>query len=275
MSGFVERQFDAGEVAINVAEWADNGPPLIFIHGVTSDWSTWEPIVSAFAADWRCFAVDLRGHGKSGHIPGGYHRDLYAVDLVALIRNYIGAPTYVVGHSLGATTAVGVAASIPDMVKAVVYEDPPMFTHEVTGEAGTPRSRFGWQLELLEAEVSEEALAEAVFKHNGGARSAAATKAKQLLMMDIDVLRASVTGRATEGWDVEGQLRQASPPSLLLTANQALGGVMTAAWTARSLSLLPNCRVATWDDSGHGMHAAFPERFIKTVGDFLCEVREN
>jgi pimeloyl-ACP methyl ester carboxylesterase len=83
MSGFVERQFDAGDVAINVAEWADNGPPLLFIHGVTSDWSTWEQIVPAFVTGWHCFAVDLRGHGKSGHVSGSYHRDLYAVDLVA------------------------------------------------------------------------------------------------------------------------------------------------------------------------------------------------
>jgi hypothetical protein len=42
MSGFVERQFDAGEVSINVAEWADHGPPLLFIHGVTSDWMSSE-----------------------------------------------------------------------------------------------------------------------------------------------------------------------------------------------------------------------------------------
>lgn len=47
MSGFVERQFDSGDIAINVAEWADNGPPLLFIHSVTSDWSTWEKIVIA------------------------------------------------------------------------------------------------------------------------------------------------------------------------------------------------------------------------------------
>jgi hypothetical protein len=36
MSGFVERQFDSNDVAINVAAWADNGPPLLFIHGTIS-----------------------------------------------------------------------------------------------------------------------------------------------------------------------------------------------------------------------------------------------
>ncbi len=275
MSSFVERQFDSGDVAINVAEWADNGPPLLFIHGVTSDWSTWKKIVPAFVTDWHCFAVDLRGHGKSGHSPGGYHRDLYATDLVTLIKNDIGEPTYVVGHSLGATTAVGIAARIPDMVRAAVYEDPPMFVHEVTRDGETTQSRFGWQVDLLDTGLDEEALAEAVFKHNGGERSAAATKAKQLLQMDIDVLRASVTGRATAGWDVVGQLKQAASSALLLTANPELGGVMTPDWTARCVALLPNCKVETWDDSGHGMHASFPDRFIKTVGDFICGVRDR
>jgi len=275
MSEFVERQFDSNDVAINVAEWADNGPPLLFIHGITSDWSTWGKIVPAFVTDWHCFAVDLRGHGKSGHISGGYHRDLYAADLVALIKNDIDEPTYVVGHSLGATTAVGVAARIPDMVRAIVYEDPPMFMHEGTREGGTPQSRFRWQLDRLDSGVTEEELAEAVFKHNGGERSAAALKAKQLLRMDIDVLRASVTGRATKGWDVVGQLRKAVSPALLLTANQELGGVMTHAWAARSVSLLPDCKVEKWDDSGHGMHTSFPDRFIKTVRDFICGVRDS
>uniref|UniRef100_UPI000B7CF44E alpha/beta fold hydrolase n=1 Tax=Candidatus Entotheonella palauensis TaxID=93172 RepID=UPI000B7CF44E len=246
-----------------------------FIHGVTSDWSTWEKIVPAFVTDWHCFAVDLRGHGKSGHSPGGYHRDLYATDLVTLIKNDIGEPTYVVGHSLGATTAVGIAARIPDMVRAAVYEDPPMFVHEVTRDGETTQSRFGWQVDLLDTGLDEEALAEAVFKHNGGERSAAATKAKQLLQMDIDVLRASVTGRATAGWDVVGQLKQAASSALLLTANPELGGVMTPDWTARCVALLPNCKVETWDDSGHGMHASFPDRFIKTVGDFICGVRDR
>jgi pimeloyl-ACP methyl ester carboxylesterase len=53
MSGFVERQFDSDDVAINVAEWADNGPPLLFIHGITSDWATWEKNVPDFVMDCR------------------------------------------------------------------------------------------------------------------------------------------------------------------------------------------------------------------------------
>ncbi len=81
-------------------------------------------------------------------------------------------------------------------------------------------------------------------------------KAKQLLQMDIDVLRASVNGRATEGWDVVGQLKQSVSPTLLLTANEELGGVMTTAWTARCVSLLSNCKTEKWDDSGHGMPSA-------------------
>ncbi len=41
MSGFVERQFDSGDVAINVAERADNGPPLLFIRGAGCPLDQW------------------------------------------------------------------------------------------------------------------------------------------------------------------------------------------------------------------------------------------
>jgi pimeloyl-ACP methyl ester carboxylesterase len=269
MAEFIEWQFNAGEVTINVAEWPDNGPPLLFIHGVTSAWSSWERIVPGFVDSWHCYAIDLRGHGKSGHIPGGYHRDLYAVDPVELIRREIGRPTYIVGHSLGATTAVGVAASIPELVSAVVYEDPPLFSHE-NREIGA--SRFGWQLDLIESGVSVNEMAEVIHRHNGGERAAADWKAHQLKRLDPDVLRSTVSGKASENWDVASQLRKAWSPALLLSANPELGGVMTKDWIHRALTLLPNARGATWPDSGHGMHTMFPDRFVKTVQVFFAGV---
>lgn len=262
-----EKRFHTGEIEINYAEWSGEGPPLLFIHGITSDWTAWEGIAPAFVADWHCYAIDLRGHGKSGHAEGGYHWDEYASDAAALIRDVIGAPAFVVGHSLGAATAVGVASAIPDLVKAVVYEDPPMFVRDRrTNEA---KNRFGWRLELIESGMTIDEMTQNIVKTTGDDPEVAKRQAVRWSRMDAEVLRSSINRTATRGWDVEGQLRRASPAGLLLQANPELGGVLTDDEAQRTLGLLPNVVHERWEDSGHGMHAQFPERFVKSVRSFF------
>ncbi len=39
----VEKSFDTGEVVLNYAEGPDNGPPILFIHGITSNWLNFLP----------------------------------------------------------------------------------------------------------------------------------------------------------------------------------------------------------------------------------------
>lgn len=263
-----EKMFSAGEVRINYAEFEGDGPPLLFIHGVTGAWEAWTGIVPHFTSDWHCYAMDLRGHGKSGHVPGRYHRDKYAADAAAVIRDLIGEPAYVVGHSLGATTAMGAASMVPELVKAVVYEDPPMFVHTRPGNHG--RSRFGARLEQIRAAKSAEELAEETREPGESAESALA-KARRWLQMDINVLESTVDRSAVAGWDAEGQLRKATPRALLLQANPEMGGAMTDEEAERTVGLLPDGKLVKWPDSGHGMHAQFPERFVEAVREFFGE----
>ena len=123
----IEHTFDAGPVAINyVAEGREDGRPLVFLHGVSGRWQTWLPVMTAFAAGWRLYALDFRGHGRSGRAPGAYRAVDYAADVVAFLRRRVEQPAVLVGHSLGAIVAVAVAADAPEAVRAVVLETPPL-----------------------------------------------------------------------------------------------------------------------------------------------------
>jgi pimeloyl-ACP methyl ester carboxylesterase len=51
-------------------------------------------------------------------------------DLVNFIETVIGEPVYVTGNSSGGLLTVWLAANRPDLVKAVVLEDPPLFSSE-------------------------------------------------------------------------------------------------------------------------------------------------
>ena len=41
------------------------GPTLLFVHGWLNDASVWGGVIEELSGDFRCIAVDLRGHGQS------------------------------------------------------------------------------------------------------------------------------------------------------------------------------------------------------------------
>jgi pimeloyl-ACP methyl ester carboxylesterase len=110
---------------------------VAFLHGFSDSAQCWEPLINAMPGV-RALAIDARGHGESGlpEEPFLYtaHRDDAALVLSSQPRD---GGTIVVGHSMGAMSAAYLAASRPDLVRAVVLEDPP------TGE-GPARHHNRW-----------------------------------------------------------------------------------------------------------------------------------
>ncbi len=60
-----------------------------------------------------------------------------ADDLAILIREVFGEPAVVAGHSSGGLIASVMAARHPDLVRAVLFEDPPFFATEPDRVPGT------------------------------------------------------------------------------------------------------------------------------------------
>ena len=60
-------------------------PPVVLIHGVGADGSSWDDIASDLAADFRVLCLDLRGHGQSGHIEGTLTLDDFVRDVVDVL----------------------------------------------------------------------------------------------------------------------------------------------------------------------------------------------
>lgn len=64
--------------------------------------------------------VDQRGHGFSTRIPASVTRDAFVRDVAAVIRASTSEPVHLVGHSMGAHTAMLVAAAHPELVRSLV-----------------------------------------------------------------------------------------------------------------------------------------------------------
>ncbi|MGW7680891.1 alpha/beta fold hydrolase [Kribbella sp. NPDC054772] len=98
---------------------------VAFLHGFSDSAECWGPVIRALPGV-RTLAIDARGHGESGlpEEPVRYtaHRD----DAALVLSSQPGdGDVVVVGHSMGAMAAAYLAASRPELVRAVVLEDPP------------------------------------------------------------------------------------------------------------------------------------------------------
>lgn len=135
---YPEQLVDLGEVRLNYATVGDPSvPPLLLIPGQTESWWGYESAMPLLAERFCCYAVDLRGQGRSSWTPGRYSLDNMGNDLVRFIDTVIGRPTLVSGLSSGGVLAAWLSAyARPGQIIAAVWEDPPLFSSEVTPAYG-------------------------------------------------------------------------------------------------------------------------------------------
>ncbi|MEV4534632.1 alpha/beta hydrolase [Asanoa sp. NPDC049518] len=102
------------------------GSPVVLLHGGASSAATWDRFAAVLAtAGRRTVAVDLPGHGASPRARSypltRFHDDVaHLLDLLGLDR------VALVGHSLGAHTALLLAQSRPHQVSHLVLEELPV-----------------------------------------------------------------------------------------------------------------------------------------------------
>jgi pimeloyl-ACP methyl ester carboxylesterase len=135
---YPEQRFDTGEVELNyvVVGRADK-PALLLIPGQTESWWGYEKVLPLLGEHFQCYAVDLRGQGRSSRTPGRYTLDNMGNDLVRFIDGAIGRAAFVSGLSSGGVLSAWLSAyAKPRQVIAALYEDPPLFSSEVDTSTG-------------------------------------------------------------------------------------------------------------------------------------------
>jgi 3-oxoadipate enol-lactonase len=116
---------DVGEVRLAYrAAGEPESPPLVLLHGIGSDGSTWDPVVPSLAKNWRMYAPDLRGFGRSDW-PGSYSFELMTGDVLGLLDALELEQAVLVGHSMGGVVCYLLAQDHPDRVAALVLEETP------------------------------------------------------------------------------------------------------------------------------------------------------
>jgi pimeloyl-ACP methyl ester carboxylesterase len=112
--------------------WARTRPEidLLALHGFSDSADCYAPLIGALGDGWGVLAIDARGHGGSGW-PGAARGGTTGADDAATVlaaQEGVGAAgVVVIGHSMGAATAAMLAAIHPELVRAILLEDPPTY----------------------------------------------------------------------------------------------------------------------------------------------------
>ncbi|HCV28581.1 MAG TPA: alpha/beta hydrolase [Dehalococcoidia bacterium] len=256
----------------------NNGPPVVFLHGLGTRRQDWTAVLREFASGNQVFAPDLRGHGDSGRVPGGYRFTQYADDIIPFLREVVGEPAALVGHSLGGVIAAVIAADHPELVATAVAVDPPLFTKRHAGGENPTRyrERFKRAQELAASDMTEIGLFTMLQKRSPN-RPAYVTRAlaRNLVKLDPDVFTLALEGGKQLDFDTDDLVERLARPMLLIQADPENGSAVKeedAVWAAEKNPLISRLMVA---GSAHEVHHSHRDEFVKAVRKFISVDAEN
>jgi len=118
-----ERRITLPTLSLAAQVWGDDGaPPLLALHGWLDNAGSFARLAPLLAARYQVIALELPGHGHSGHLAAGasYHYLEYVRVVLAAVEA-LALPRYrLLGHSLGAGVAALVAAATPARVERLL-----------------------------------------------------------------------------------------------------------------------------------------------------------
>lgn len=102
-------------------EGKPNQSPILLIHGSTIDSHTdWDALIPALAQQYKVFAPDCRGHGKSNNPRVSYSFRELANDAATFIRVMGYQKAHVIGHSNGGNVALVTAVEHPEVTQTCI-----------------------------------------------------------------------------------------------------------------------------------------------------------
>lgn len=106
------------------------GPPVILLHGYLASHTSWDSAFAQLSARFRVIAPDLPGFGASEKPPPSryaYTAAAFAESMVDLIAALEVNRAAVVGQRMGATVALSMAVTYPDVVERLVLVSPDLY----------------------------------------------------------------------------------------------------------------------------------------------------
>jgi 2-succinyl-6-hydroxy-2,4-cyclohexadiene-1-carboxylate synthase len=252
-------------------EVTGSGPPLVLLHGFTTDSRIFSENVAELGGEFAVVTVDLLGHGQSDAPPS---IELYGpgptLERITGLLDSLGADfALFVGHALGGTVALRLAIESPERVAGVVMIN----SSSAAGGPAEQREQLG-------------AFAESI--RTGGV---AALKGTRLNPERATRLPEPVRARLVQAFESLNPIGVANTVEALIpdiSANDRLGnlqvpvlivvGELDAEFNESVFDLVAEmpldlANAVTLEETGHAGHIEEPEAFNAVVVEFAREIQ--
>jgi pimeloyl-ACP methyl ester carboxylesterase len=252
------------------------GLPILFIHGYGAMIDHWKRIVRPVARRHSFYAIDLYGFGESARPNGTPSKERWADQAAAFVREVIGEPAVIVGHSMGGVVATEFARRHAGLTRALVLVNSSGMQLYERPMTQTDRFLMG----MIGAPLLGEALA-GVFANPWGVRqgllSAYHNKERvtdELVEMFSAPLRkygsASylAVSRNTPRIIIDARDGEITVPALLIWGAEDRSIPPSDAEALKKLAL-PQAEIKILPDTGHCPFDETPERFCDALIPWL------
>ncbi len=130
---------DVGGVTLYYEE-AGKGRPVVFVHGIPTDYRAWGAQMGPFSKEFRAVSLSRRLASPNKNAPvGGPTATVQenAADLKTFVEKVCEGPVDLVGHSYGGFVCALLAASHGDLVRSLVLVEPAVSTLLVADQNST------------------------------------------------------------------------------------------------------------------------------------------
>jgi N-formylmaleamate deformylase len=264
-------------------------PILILLHGFSENGLCWSRVAKALENDYDIIMVDIRGHGLSSGPETGYSQDLLNQDIAGLIEVLGLQRPNLFGHSNGALTAAQFASTFPELVRAIILEDPPWgessWQPPATTGGNEPWPGFtawynawiAWH-KALRTQTPEERVASSRQFLPPGALDWPEEELLPFLeaqaQFNLDVLNYVPFVPTRTPW--QETVQRITCPILLLTGNPQRGAMVTPQDAQKISATWRKGQHVSFAEAGHMMHHEMQgeqfDKFIQVVKEFLNEL---
>ena len=136
-----EEHIDVAGQPVAFVSTAGSGRPVVLVHGNSSSSRVWRQVLDHEVGQrYRCLALDLPGHGRSGHARSveDYSLPGYSALLAGFLEQAGAQDAVVIGWSLGGHVAFEAMPHLTGAAGFVVFGTPPIGTGADFGKAFLP-----------------------------------------------------------------------------------------------------------------------------------------
>jgi pimeloyl-ACP methyl ester carboxylesterase len=250
----------------------------VLLHGFYDNGLCWQRVAEDLATHYDVILPDARYHGLT-HTPAEAtftYPDL-ANDTIALIEKLKLHQPILLGHSMGASTAAVVAAERPDLVSALVLEEPAWSPSNT--EKDSERDKM--ELQYLQAFLTNqkalsyaERLDEAEFAQPLWSSDDLEPWMSAQDQFDMAVFAhipdsSYLPWRQTPWTDIVARI---VCPTLIVTADQKRGAIVGEATASEISKANPRCQIINIEQAGHNIRRERFDDYMYHVNHFLKEL---